>query len=192
MTGDCIAQHAFERRQVREHDYKRSARMGVYGGLGEDKSALLIYCLCDILSHSLLSFLSVFAPLMHVWFGLVGRIQHINKVVQTVARVVVDQSIAGPIFPGLFYTCITLLEGGSLQDARTKVKSAWPDTWMTGVLVFTPASVVNMSMIAPPNRVLFMNAVGLSWNIYLSHANNRHKNIISGFQAAAEDEGRQQ
>ena len=33
--GDGLAQHAFEGRTLREHDYRRTARMSFHGGVGE-------------------------------------------------------------------------------------------------------------------------------------------------------------
>ena len=127
----------------------------------------------------------VFAPMMHTWFGLIGRIELPNKVLQTVARVAADQLIGGPFFPAIFYTSLTLLEGGTLDDVRRKLERAWFRTWVIGALIFTPASAINMAVIAPQNRVLFVNGVSLSWNTYLSYTNNKHR-LVSETAAVEE------
>ena len=120
---------------------------------------------------------------MNTWFNLIGRIAMPNKVKQTIARVAADQILGGPFFPVIFYTSLTLLEGGSLEDVRKKLESAWFRTWTVGVMVFTPASALNMAVIAPQNRVLFVNSVSLSWNTYLSYTNNKHKAILAEAEA---------
>lgn len=134
--------------------------------------------------------LAVFAPIMNAWFGLLGRIVHPNLAIQTAKRVIVDQVIAGPCFPIIFYTSLTLMEGGTLQQVLDKIKAAWFLTWTVGVCVFTPASIINQSVIAPQHRVLFMNGVALCWNVFLSHTNNKHDevNIISEAEAIREHE----
>lgn len=120
---------------------------------------------------------------MNAWFSLIGRIVMPNKALQAVTRVAADQLIGGPFFPAIFYTSLTLLEGGTLEDVRKKLERAWFHTWAVGVLVFTPASAINMTVISPQNRVLFVNGVSLSWNIYLSYTNNRHKTLLSEAEA---------
>lgn len=122
---------------------------------------------------------------MNGWFSVLGRIFHPNLAIQTVKRVALDQIVAGPCFPVIFYTSLTLLEGGSLQQVRTKLEAAWFRTWTVGVCVFTPASIINQSVIAPQHRVLFINGVSLCWNVFLSYTNNRHKNISLVSEAAA-------
>jgi protein Mpv17 len=121
----------------------------------------------------------VFAPLMHVWFGLIGRIQHPNKIIQTILRVGADQGLGGPWFPALFFTSMTLMEGGTLLDVRKKLELAWFDTWKVGVVVFTPASAINQSIIPPPSRVLFMNGVALGWNTYLAYTNSKQGRTLT-------------
>ncbi|CAO1625594.1 unnamed protein product [Parajaminaea phylloscopi] len=120
----------------------------------------------------------IYAPIMSSWFKVVGRINHPNKVVQTVTRVVVDQGVGGPSVPVLFFTCMTLMEGGSFQDVRRKLEAAWFNTWKTGVTIWVPASTINMTVVPPDARVLFTNSVALMWNVYLSYTNERHRILL--------------
>jgi hypothetical protein len=132
----------------------------------------------------------VIAPIMNGWFAILNRIVHPNLAVQTAGRVAVDQVIGGPCFPAIFYTSLTLLEGGTLDQVRTKLKAAWFRTWRVGVCVFAPASIINQSVIAPQNRVLFINGVSLCWNVFLSHTNNKYKaaDFVSEYDAIKEHE----
>jgi protein Mpv17 len=112
---------------------------------------------------------------MNVWFATLNRIHHPNLAIQTAKRVVVDQGVAGPCIPAFFYTSLTLLEGGTLQQVQTRLKDAWFRTWSIGVCVFAPASIINQSVIAPQNRILFISGVALCWNVFLSYTNNKYK-----------------
>ncbi|UZJ55653.1 hypothetical protein CBS101457_004973 [Exobasidium rhododendri] len=160
ITGDALSQHVIESRSISDHDYRRTARMGVYGGF-------------------------IFAPIMHVWFGFLGRIRHPNIVIQTAMRVGVDQCTAGPLFPAMFFTSMTLLEGGTMADVRAKLKAAWFDTWKVGFVVFTPASIINQSIIPLSDRVLFINSIALGWNTYLSYTNSRQARTLTAQKDAA-------
>ncbi len=91
---------------------------------------------------------------MHNWFRLIRRITLPNKAAQAVARVAADQLIGGPFFPAIFFTSLTLLEGGSLQQVHDRLKKSWFRTWCIGVLVFTPASAINMTLIPSEQRPL--------------------------------------
>lgn len=129
---------------------------------------------------------------MHNWFRLIRCIMLPNKAAQAVARVAADQLIGGPFFPAIFFTSLTLLEGGSLQQVRERLKRSWFRTWCIGFLVFTPASAINMTLIPPQNSVLFVSLVSLNWNAYLSYTHNRHKELIDGRQAIQEAAANQQ
>lgn len=94
---------------------------------------------------------------------------------QTVARVAVDQLIGGPFFPAIFFTSLTLLEGGTLRQVRERLEKSWFRTWCVGAMVYIPASAINMTLIPAQDRVLFVNLVSLNWNAYLSYTHGRNK-----------------
>lgn len=119
---------------------------------------------------------------MNQWFSILNRIKHSNLAIQTAARVGVDQLIGAPCIPALFYASLTLLEGGNLDQVQSKIKAAWWPTLKVGWCVFTPASIINQSIVPPQTRVLFINSIALCWNVFLSYTNNKYKqsaNLLS-------------
>lgn len=116
---------------------------------------------------------------MSFWFKQVGKITHPNKIAQTAMRVVVDQGVGGPAVPVLFFTSLTLMQGGTLDDVRKKLKAAWLNTWKLGASIWIPFSTINMSLVPADARLLSTNAVALCWNIYLSYTNERHRIMLA-------------
>ena len=78
-----------------------------------------------------------------------------------------------------------------LEDVKKKLQNAWFKTWCTAIVFFTPASIINLSIIAPRNRLLFVNCVGLTWGVFLANTNNRAKldqdaiPVLTGIEAEA-------
>jgi protein Mpv17 len=72
----------------------------------------------------------------------------------------------------LFFTYMTLMDGGSFGDCATKVRALlWP-TLTRHWRVWPWAQMINFSMVPPQFRVLFGNAIAFFWNAYLSYLSN--------------------
>lgn len=127
---------------------------------------LWMFCMCAK---------SVHAPLIHNWVNVLTKVTSPSLIKQTLARVVLDQSIIGPLVPAMFFTFQTLTEGGAWKDAYAKLNAAWLRTWKVGLLVFVPVAAINMTFIPHPSRVLFATGASFLWNIYLSHCNQQQR-----------------
>ncbi|GAK64776.1 integral membrane protein, Mpv17/PMP22 family [Moesziomyces antarcticus] len=141
-TGDTIAQQLVEKR--RSHDYPRTFRLALYGGC-------------------------VFSPLASLWFGKVlERVQFASKPANIAAKVALDQGIASPAFIALFFGTTTLMNGGSPQDAKKKIQDNWWPTLKTAWGLWIPVQTINMAVVPPMQRLLFVNVVSIAWNTFLS------------------------
>ncbi|KAL7411159.1 hypothetical protein BDY24DRAFT_396809 [Mrakia frigida] len=144
-SGDILSQRLIERNE--KHDVERSARFFAYGFF-------------------------VQAPVLAQWFKLVDRIQFKSSAWAVGTKVVLDQTIWGPLSCIMFYGFMSLLEGHTLQEAKDKVAVAFWPTYIRGGLVFLPTSFLTYSIIPRHHRGLFLQGVGLGWNTYLSGANS--------------------
>lgn len=61
---------------------------------------------------------------------------------------------------------------GAGKQAGAMVKNKLWGTLLTCWKVWPVANLINFAFVPPPLRVLFMNIVGLGWNIYLAGAVN--------------------
>lgn len=142
-TGDTIAQQLVEKRGSR-HDFPRTFRLALYGGC-------------------------VFSPLASLWFSsALERVRFTSRYANIATKVALDQFIASPAFIALFFSTTTLLNGGSLNDAKQKVKQNWWNTLKTAWALWIPVQSLNMALVPPNQRLLFVNVVSIFWNTFLS------------------------
>ncbi|GHJ88903.1 hypothetical protein NliqN6_5305 [Naganishia liquefaciens] len=144
-VGDALGQY-FEGKE--KFDVARTARMSTWGGLG-------------------------FGPIVTVWFKVLQKNVNFNsKVATTVARVGLDQLVAAPVIISTFFTVMTLMEGKSLQDARTKIDTTLLDTLKANWMLFPAVQTINM-IVPLQMRGLVVNGVSVPWNCYLSMQNSK-------------------
>ena len=100
-TGDIIAQQGVERKG-RDHDWVRTARLGIYGG-------------------------AIFSPIAAVWLGKVlERVPFKARAANIATKVALDQGIAAPSLTALFFTATTFMAGGSKSDVKSKLNEVCP------------------------------------------------------------------
>ncbi len=68
----------------------------------------------------------------------------------------------------LFFSSTTLMAGGSTQDVKRKLDESWWSTLKTSWGVWIPVQALNMALVPPQQRLLFVNVVNLAWNTFLS------------------------
>lgn len=142
-TGDTIAQQLVEKKGS-NHDLRRTLRLALYGGC-------------------------VFSPLASLWFSKgLERVQFASKPANIITKVALDQTIASPTFVALFFSVSTLMAGGSVDDAKNKVRDNWWSTLKTGWSVWIPVQAINMALVPVSQRLLFVNVVSIFWNTFLS------------------------
>lgn len=129
------------------------------------------------------------APVVHYWFDALEDLTKGNKGPTTTFRgkmgkalkmVALDQSIGAPLVNSgfmFFFTLVTALtSGAAAASAARKAGSMVRDNlWSTMVVcwkLWPVANLINFAFVPPNLRVLFMNFIGLGWNIFLSAAVN--------------------
>ncbi|KAL7270463.1 Protein required for ethanol metabolism [Rhizina undulata] len=146
-TGDIIAQHVVERRGLPNHDYPRTLRMGFYGGF-------------------------IFGPMVVKWYSfLQRRILIPNRPnAEIVARVALDQLVFTPINLTLFFSAMSLLEGGGPAE---KLRGSFWTGLVSNWKVWPAVQLVNFRVVPLEYRLLVVNVVSLGWNSYLSYLNQQ-------------------
>lgn len=107
-------------------------------------------------------------PVLHHWYGFLGRRFVGSSLFTTVQRVAMDQLIFAPLFIPAFFSIILILDGKP-ELIIDKLKSDWASTMLTNYSVWVPAMFLNFKFVPPTLQVLFSNFVGFGWNIYLSY-----------------------
>ncbi|TQV98485.1 hypothetical protein V2A60_007777 [Cordyceps javanica] len=145
-TGDITAQQLVDQRGLEKHDFARTGRMALYGGV-------------------------VFGPAATTWFNfLARRITFTNKRVETLARVFVDQSVFAPTMIGVFLSSMATMEGNS---AKERLEKTWWPALRTNWMVWPFVQTINFAFLPLQYRVLFANVISIGWNSYLSWVNSK-------------------
>ncbi|EGS19237.1 uncharacterized protein CTHT_0058620 [Thermochaetoides thermophila DSM 1495] len=133
-VGDITAQQLVERKGLEKHDFIRTSRMLLYGGV-------------------------VFGPCAATWFRILQRHVNIpNRPNSTIlARVACDQGLFAPTFICIFLSSMAMLEGASpVERLRTSYWQALATNWMIWPFV----QLANFKLVPLQYRLLFVNVIG--------------------------------
>lgn len=145
-TGDALAQKVANRNKPKPHDSLRTLRAVIYGGV-------------------------IFAPMADKWYKVLGAVKipsWKSPAADLIARVGLDQGVFAP-FIGipLYYTMMTMMEGGDMRAIKNKIQNNWFDTLYTNWLVWPGVQLVNFAVVPVHFRLLVVNVVSIGWNCYL-------------------------
>ncbi|KAL1746457.1 hypothetical protein HDZ31DRAFT_62128 [Schizophyllum fasciatum] len=154
--GDVLAQQFVERRGSL-HDYTRTARLALYGGV-------------------------CFGPPMTLWYRFLNTIKFATPRRAVLYRVWLDQALLTPVAVVYFFGMMSLLEGKP-YEAADRVRSAYVPTLIRNWGVFIPAQILNFAIIPPQFRFAYVGVVSLFWNTYLSLANQAQADMEAGAAA---------
>ncbi|KAJ1677000.1 hypothetical protein EV182_007086 [Spiromyces aspiralis] len=87
-------------------------------------------------------------------------------------RVAVDQAVFGPLANTVFFTTITLLEGGWINEIKDKMSQLWLTTYLAGLYVWPTAQAINFMFVPLTYRVAFSATVSMFWQAYISWVNS--------------------
>ncbi|KIO24411.1 hypothetical protein M407DRAFT_47674, partial [Tulasnella calospora MUT 4182] len=144
-AGDVIAQQVVEKNGIKGHDWVRTTRLGLYGGL-------------------------IFTPVVVPWYRIIDKVKFASRPASIAAKVALDQFIFAPFAVGLFFTATTLMEGKSLDDVKAKLHKSYTSTVKANWMLFIPFQTINMGFVPLQHRLLAVNVISLFWNTYLSLA----------------------
>jgi len=151
-TADAVCQKFFENEPGKSFDYGRTLNMVLIG-----------------------SFMS--APINHLWYckwasQMVDKVTRSNKLKPFVSTAA-DQILLTPITLSSFLFLNDYLKDfRSLKAARNVRGKLW-EGLKANWKVWPPIVLANFLIVPPPMRVLFVNAFGFFWTIYLSHLQNK-------------------
>eukprot|EP01031_Cornospumella_fuschlensis_P027096 gene27096-32739_t len=111
----------------------------------------------------------LFPPLAHYWYGFLSVKIVGTTFLAAVKRVILDQMLFAPILLASFFSAVLVVNGES-DRIPDKLRNDLPTTILTNYTVWIPAQLINFQFVPIPFRVLWANAVGFFWNIYLSYA----------------------
>jgi len=150
-SADAVCQTFFEQTPGKKYDYMRTLKMTLVGSL-------------------------MSAPMSHLWYckyasNLTTKITMKPKL-QPFVSLGFDQLMYTPFSLSLWLYVNGYIKDFSSLKAIKNVKERFWAGMKANWKVWPPIILVNFALIPPPLRVLFVNAFGFFWSIYLSHLQN--------------------
>lgn len=115
------------------------------------------------------------APVQHKWFGVLSRLFPITKTaaaIPALKRVVFDQLIFAPIGLGLFFTFMTVAEGGGKRAIIRKFQEVYLPALKANYMVWPAVQILNFRVMPLPLQIPFVSTIGIAWTAFLSLTNS--------------------
>eukprot|EP00611_Tribonema_gayanum_P025994 TRINITY_DN6071_c0_g1_i1.p1 TRINITY_DN6071_c0_g1~~TRINITY_DN6071_c0_g1_i1.p1 ORF type:complete len:294 (-),score=35.84 TRINITY_DN6071_c0_g1_i1:253-1134(-) len=110
---------------------------------------------------------ALFAPAAHFWYGFLGRWLPGQTLMVATKRMALDQFVFSPVFVGVFFSALMVLEGEAAR-IPDKLRQDYWTTLVSNWTLWMPAQLVNFRLVPLQYQVGAANCVGLFWNAYLS------------------------
>lgn len=114
-------------------------------------------------------------PCNHGWYTFLDRVLPAASPIVVGKKILMDQVIAAPLMALGFFMGANLLErvpfDKSWEEFRSKFWTVYKIDW----LVWPAAQAINFFFLAPQFRVLYVSAITIFWDSFLSYI--KHKNL---------------
>ena len=145
-TGDVIAQQFAEQRG-KNHDFRRTARMGVVG--------------------------LVIGAVLKPWNPLVERIVPGTPKTASFIKMLLGQSLSAPVMIYFFFLFSLQFAGKQPHEIVETVQERYEQTLITNYKIWPVAQTLNFTFVPMQHRVGFVQIVAIFWNAYLSWMANK-------------------
>ncbi|CAK4082390.1 unnamed protein product [Aphanomyces euteiches] len=143
ICGEILA-HVLKKKPIYTVSLRRVLAFGVFGG-------------------------AITGPLMHFWYGVLEQVRtRDDKSLTPMQKLFLDRLVLTPPFVALTIFALGVLNGASVQAARSNVRATYFSTLFMNWRVWTFTQWLSFNFIPPQFRVLWGNAVAVWWNCYLS------------------------
>ena len=130
------------------------------------------------------------APVQHRWFGFLSNTFPLGKGSSTGAalkRVAFDQLLFAPVGLGIFFTFMTIAEGGGKRAIMKKFQDVYVPALKANYMVWPAVQMLNFRVIPLQFQIVrtlvykiyianslqpFVSTIGIAWTAYLSLTNS--------------------
>ncbi|KAF3356164.1 hypothetical protein VDGD_07804 [Verticillium dahliae] len=115
------------------------------------------------------------APLQFKWFKFLSSTFPMSKTSAfgpAMKRVAFDQLIFAPFGLGVFFTAMTVAEGGGRRAVYNKLRDMYVPTLKANYLVWPAVQVINFRLMPVQFQLPFVSTIGIAWTAYLSLSNS--------------------
>lgn len=114
------------------------------------------------------------APVQFRWFKLLESTFPMGKTSSfgpAIKRMAADQFIFAPFGVAVFFTIMTIAEGGGKRAVSTKLRDMYVPTLKANYMVWPAVQMINFRLMPVQFQLPFVSTVGIAWTAYLSLTN---------------------
>lgn len=114
-------------------------------------------------------------PVQFKWFQFLSRafpITKTSRLAPALKMVAFDQLIFAPVGIALFFTVMTVAEGGGRRAVSRKLREMYVPTLKANFMVWPAVQIINFRIMPIQFQVPFVSTVGIAWTAYLSLTNS--------------------
>ncbi|SMQ47005.1 unnamed protein product [Zymoseptoria tritici ST99CH_3D7] len=123
------------------------------------------------------------APVQHKWFGFLSRIFPIEAgkggTGNAFRRVAFDQFLFAPVGLAVFFTFMTVAEGGGKRAVMKKFQDVYLPSLKANFIVWPLVQVLNFRVIPIQFQIPFVSTIGIFWTAYLSMSNSSDEPVAT-------------
>ncbi|TID21820.1 hypothetical protein E6O75_ATG05215 [Venturia nashicola] len=111
------------------------------------------------------------APVQHKWFVFLSKTFPLTKSSGTssaLKRVAFDQLLFSPVGLVIFFTFMTVAEGGGKRAIARKFQDLYVPALKANYLVWPAVQMLNFRVIPLQFQIPFVSTIGIAWTAYLS------------------------
>jgi len=115
------------------------------------------------------------APIQFQWFGFLSRAFPITKkhaTLPALKRVAADQLMFAPVGLILFFTFMTVAEGGGRRALFRKLEDVYLPTLKANFVLWPAVQILNFRVVPIQFQIPFVSSIGIAWTAYLSLTNS--------------------
>lgn len=115
------------------------------------------------------------APVQFVWYGRLTKwfpLTAKSATVPALKRVAMDQLCFAPVGLSIFFTFMTVAEGGGRRDITRKFQDVYLPTLRANYILWPAVQIINFRIIPLQFQIPFVSTIGIGWTAYLSLTNS--------------------
>ena len=110
-------------------------------------------------------------PVVVTWMNLLDKVKLASVYSTLGVRLALDQFAFTPFSLAGFFTGMSLMEGHSLEQTKTKLSEKYFDTLKASWSVWIPIQAVNLGFVPVAHRPVVIQIAAIGWNTFLSYVN---------------------
>lgn len=118
-------------------------------------------------------------PPHHIFYTVMDKVMPGKSARIIVKKILADQIIAAPFFAITFFMGAGILEGKTSKEAWEEFERKFPAVYAFDWCIWPPSQALNFYYIPGQYRVLYVNAVTVIWDVFLSFMKHKDQETLA-------------